>query len=113
MEIENVEKPQVDVESSSNLKSEKRSRKMQKMWIERTFMEKVLLITCVISCLITIGLVISLVSSTSKNEKVENSASSNENHANILSDSSDICTSKTCVQESARVLTWLKNETDP
>lgn len=102
MEYEFVDFQQSDVKSGANLIAS--GKKM--WWSGRTFMEKVLLIACTFGCLICIGLVISLCLVLVVNhEKVRSSE--------VRTVADDVCTAKTCIQESARILSRMNNKTDP
>ena len=79
-----------------------RSRK-RTWWTERSLMEKVLAFTCLVSFCVSIGLAVSLLSQQDRSKA----------HVALLVEDSEVCSSKICVQEAARVLSRINNTTDP
>jgi hypothetical protein len=109
MGSEFVEMSDTDFSSTSYLSPERASRRL---WCtDWTLMERVLLFFCIFGCLVSIGLMVSVVVLTKNHDKAsrEYSMSANEHQSEPI----DVCTTKTCIQEAAKILSTMNNETDP
>jgi cell division protein FtsL len=84
----------------------------KRFWENRTSMEKVLLVLCAVVCLVSLVLIIVLATSKQK-QSGANIKISSASQKKASSGSNDVCTTKTCIKESARVLAWMNNATNP